>query len=73
MCLNHLADFIIFQMDQCHFVGMVLLDLLNAFDTVDHGILLIKLETFGLGQDVSRWLLSSLTDGQQVVDVSSII
>ena len=57
-CLTHLTDFIKFQMDQGHFVGMVLVDLQKAFDTVDHGILLIKLKALGLSQDVSRWFRS---------------
>ena len=43
-CLNHLTDFIKFQMDHGHFVGMVLLDLQIAYNTVDHVILLIKLK-----------------------------
>ena len=43
-CFIHLTNCIELQMDQGHFVGIVLLDLQNAFDTVDHGILLMKLE-----------------------------
>ena len=61
-CLTHLTDFIKFQMDQGHFVGMVLLDLQKAFDTVDHDILLIKLKALGLSQGVSRWFQSYLSD-----------
>ena len=72
-CLTHLTDFIKFQMDHGHFVGMVLLDLQIAYDTVDHGILLIKLKALGLSQDVSRWFWSYLSDRQQLVDVSGTL
>ena len=37
-------------MDQGHFVGMVLLELQKAFDTVDHGFLLMKLKALRLSQ-----------------------
>ena len=68
--LTHLTDFIKFQMDQGHFVGMILLDLQKAFDTVDHGILLMKFKALGLSQDVSRWFQSYSSDRQQLVDAS---
>ena len=50
--------FIKFEMDNGHYVGMVLLNLQKAFDTVDHNILLMKLVALGLNQDVVRWLRS---------------
>ena len=72
-CLTHLIEFIKFQMDKGHFVGMVLLDLKKAFDTVDHGILLMKLKTLGLSQDVSKRFQSYLSDRQQLVDASGTL
>ena len=72
-CLIHLTDFIKFQMDKGHYVGMVLLDLQKPFDTVDHNILLMKLEAIGLNEDVIRWFRSYLTDRQQLVDVSGTL
>ena len=56
-----------------HFVGIVLLDLQKAFDTVDNGILLMKLKALSLSQDVSRWFWSYLCDLQQLVDVSGTL
>ena len=57
-------------MDKGHLVGMVLLDFQKAFDTVDHGILLMKVETLGFSQDVIRWFQSYLSDRRQLVDLS---
>ena len=68
-----MTDFIKFQMDKGHYVVMVLLDLQKAFDTVEHNILLMKLEAIGLKQDVVRWFSSYLTDRQQHVDVSGTL
>ena len=49
---------------------MLLLDLQKAFDTVDHSIILIKLEASGLGNDILVWFKSYLSDRTQLVDLS---
>ena len=46
-CLIHLTEFVKFEMDKGHLVSMVLLDVQKAFDTVDHGILWMKMEALG--------------------------
>ena len=48
--------------------GMVLLDLQKAFDTVDHRILLMQLETIGLNADGLRWFYSYLSGRTQLVN-----
>ena len=60
-CLDHLLDHIRFQMDKSNLTGMVLLDLQKAFDTVDHGVLLMKLEATGLDAGGLKWLQSYLS------------
>ena len=72
-CLIHLTDVIKFHMDKGHFIGMVLLDLQKAFDTVDHTILLMKLEALCLSLDITRRFQSYLSDRQQLVDVSGTL
>ena len=68
-----MTDFIKFEMVKGHLVGMVLLDLQKAFDTVDHGILLMKIDTLGLSQEVIRWFCSYQSDRRQLVDVSGTL
>ena len=53
-----------------NYVGMVLIDLQKAFDTVDHGILLDKLHAIGLSS--ISWFDSYLSDRRQCVEVNSI-
>jgi hypothetical protein len=69
-CLTHISDYIRFKMDEGKMVGMILLDLQKAFDTVNHSILIMKLEAIGLHSDAVRWFTSYLSDRHQVVDVS---
>ena len=68
-CLIHLSDFIRNQVSLGRFVGMVLLDLQKAFDTVNHSKLLKKLEVMGLDSSCVKWFKSYLTYRHQVVTI----
>jgi len=54
-----------------HTIG-VFLDLQKAFDTIDHRILLYKLEKYGFRGIVYSWLENYLTDHFQYVDVNGV-
>ena len=49
---------------------MILIDLQKAFDTVDHGILLSKLETVGVTS--VTWFKSYLSNRKQCVEVNGV-
>ncbi len=68
--LSYLGDKIKFNMDSGLYTGMILIDLQKAFDTVDHEILLKKLNAVGAGDVVVSWFKSYLADRKQFVDIN---
>ena len=64
-CLINLMDYIRILKSKGNYVGMVLLDLQKAFDTVDHEILCNKLEAMGI--NFTKWFKSYLGGRQQIV------
>ena len=56
-------------MDQGLINGVIFLDLKKAFDTVDHEILIKKLELYGIKGNSLRWFISYLSDRTQVCKV----
>ena len=72
-CLIHLTDYIKFQSDKGNYTGMVLLDLQKAFDTVDHCILINKLQALGFDTCSREWFRSYLTNRKQLVDIGGTL
>lgn len=68
-CLLYLTDPIRKEVDGGTFCAMVMLDLQNAFDTVDHEILLIKRRAMGFNNLVVKWVFSYLQGKNQMMYV----
>jgi len=71
-CLIHLCDYRQ-NFDRENYVGMILLDLQKAFDTVNHKILLSKLQSIGFRNTAVKWFTSYLIGRTQVCDVEGTI
>ena len=54
-CLSYLQDKVTKGFDSGLLTGMILIDLQNAFDTIDHKILIEKNKCMGFSNDVTKW------------------
>ena len=57
-------------LDSGHFACGVFIDLQKAFDTVDHNILVSKLEYYGVRGIAKNWFTSYLNDRKQFVSIN---
>lgn len=64
---------ILCHIDQKRGVFLVLLDLSAAFDTIDHGILLSRLSSFGVRGSALEWIRSYLSDRTQSVNINGCL
>ena len=71
--LTFLCDKIKLKMDNGMYTGLVLLDLQKAFDTVNHQILIKKLEAVGANRVVTNWFLSYVSDRKQIVQIKDSV
>ncbi|CAB3993279.1 Hypothetical predicted protein [Paramuricea clavata] len=68
-----ISDKILKSMDDKEVVAVILLDLSKAFDSINHVLLLKKLQVLGVSDDALCWFKSYLTGRQQVVRIGSTV
>ena len=59
------------QLDNDEFAAGVFVDPRNAFDTVDHGMLLQKLQHYGVKDISKKWFSSYVTNRKQFVSIDN--
>ena len=68
--VGQLNNFVLDAMDGHKVTGMLFLDISKAFDSINHKILLGKLEHIGLSSRSLRWFKSYLADRRQCVCIN---
>ncbi len=71
IALAHFTDNILENMDNGYLTGALFLDLSKAFDTIDHTVLLNKLNAIGLKRNTTDWFRSYLECRIQVTNINS--
>ena len=71
LCLSFLSDKILKGFDKGLLTGMILIDLQNAFDTINHEILLGKLHAIGFSEKTVAWFKSYLSDRAFKVNINN--
>ena len=67
LSLAQLTDFVATGMDKQMHMGMILVDLKKAFDTLDHGVLLEKMKCFGFQTSIIDWFESYFSNRKFLV------
>ena len=73
MALLNIMDEISVEMNNRNYSIGIFLDLSKAFDTVDHNILLKKLEIYGIRGTALKWFSSYLSCRTQFVSIGDAI
>ena len=60
-------------MDKGFHTGMILVDLQKAFSTLDHTVLLQKMECIGFKESVIKWFQSYLSNRKLFVTLENVI
>ena len=71
-CLSQLMDHyqsILNIMENGNAADVIYLDFAKAFDKVDHGILIRKLRSLGIGGQILKWIHAFLSNRRQIVSV----
>ena len=68
--LIHLTETTKHSPDQRLFSYGIFVDLKKSFETIDHGILLDKLEHYGIRGITNKWFQTCLKDRQQFVSIN---
>ena len=67
------TDTFLHAIDKKEVTAVVLLDMSKAFDSLDHKILMLKLQDVGMSPGALNWFSSYLSNRQQVVRINSAL
>ena len=71
LALSELVDRIYTDLDEKQLPIAIFIDLSKAFDTIDHTILISKLEHYGVENNELQWFISYMHNRQQYVEIEN--